>query len=95
MSKWYLIDPKACKYLFIVMERSKRPLRITAMKLSALSLTAFAAVSISSCNVLLLTLRFVCVVDTSMVLLVPYTALEGLQQTIFTACKMNYSVILS
>lgn len=46
MSKWYALDKKACKYLFIIMERSKRPLRITTMKISALSLTAFTAVNI-------------------------------------------------
>ncbi|KAF2904110.1 hypothetical protein ILUMI_02063, partial [Ignelater luminosus] len=43
MSQWYAIDTKVCKYLFIMMERSKRPLRITAIKISTLSLIAFAA----------------------------------------------------
>ncbi|KAF2904111.1 hypothetical protein ILUMI_02064 [Ignelater luminosus] len=45
MAKWYAFDKKTCKYLFIIMERSKRPLRITTMKIYALSLTAFATVS--------------------------------------------------
>ncbi|KAF2904118.1 hypothetical protein ILUMI_02071 [Ignelater luminosus] len=44
MSKWYAFDKKACKYLFIIMERSKRPLRISAIKLSTLSLTAFGTI---------------------------------------------------
>ncbi|KAF2904104.1 hypothetical protein ILUMI_02057, partial [Ignelater luminosus] len=43
MSEWYLSNNRTRKYLFIIMERSKRPLKITTMKISALSLSAFAA----------------------------------------------------
>ncbi|KAF2888249.1 hypothetical protein ILUMI_17924, partial [Ignelater luminosus] len=42
MLKWYTLDKKIWKYLFIIMKRSKRPLKITAMKISTVSLAAFA-----------------------------------------------------
>ncbi|KAF2904855.1 hypothetical protein ILUMI_01326 [Ignelater luminosus] len=44
MSKWYMSDNRVRKYLFIIMERCKRPMKITVMKISILSLAAFASI---------------------------------------------------
>ncbi|KAK5647660.1 hypothetical protein RI129_002552 [Pyrocoelia pectoralis] len=38
---WYHRDKSVGQFLFIIMERSKRPLTVTTVKLSTLSLTAF------------------------------------------------------
>ncbi|KAF2887261.1 hypothetical protein ILUMI_18912 [Ignelater luminosus] len=45
MSNWELSGNEVRLYLFMIMERSKKPLRITTMKLSELSLTTFASVN--------------------------------------------------
>ncbi|KAF2896167.1 hypothetical protein ILUMI_10008, partial [Ignelater luminosus] len=43
MTNWELSGNEVRKYLFLIMERSKRPLKITTMKYSVLSLTTFAS----------------------------------------------------
>nr|AUF73009.1 odorant receptor [Anoplophora chinensis] len=41
MSKWYEFSPRTNKILFLIMERSKRPLTISAYKFSVLSMSAY------------------------------------------------------
>lgn len=45
MSEWYRFGPKINRALWIIMERSKRPLRLTAAKLFTVSLETFTSVS--------------------------------------------------
>lgn len=44
MSEWYTYDEKSKKALLTLMERAKRPIRVTAGKLLDLSLTTFVMV---------------------------------------------------
>ena len=44
MSEWYEYDTSAKRILFLMMERSKRPLSITAYKFTDVSLESFVAV---------------------------------------------------
>nr|XP_022909840.1 odorant receptor 67c-like [Onthophagus taurus] len=44
LSKWYMCDNRVRKLLFITMERSKRPLEITACKFTNLSLITFSTI---------------------------------------------------
>ncbi|GLV41243.1 Odorant receptor 83a [Carabus blaptoides fortunei] len=44
MSDWHRFGPRVNKLLFIIMERSKRPLRLTAGKLFQLSLDTFTSI---------------------------------------------------
>lgn len=46
MSEWYKFGPRRNKMLFLIMERSKRPLTISAYKFSVLSLSAYIKVNI-------------------------------------------------
>lgn len=42
---WYEYELSVRKTIFIIMERSKRPMKLTAAKFATLSLQSFAAVS--------------------------------------------------
>ncbi|KAK9686112.1 7tm Odorant receptor [Popillia japonica] len=44
LSEWYTCNLSVRKSIFIIMERSKRPLVISALKFSILSLTAFTSI---------------------------------------------------
>lgn len=48
MGEWYSFDEKSKKALLILMERAKRPIKVTAGKLLDLSLGTFATVSDTS-----------------------------------------------
>lgn len=53
MSEWYRFGTEVNRALWIIMERSKRPMKLTAVKLFALSLDTFTSVSpnkTSSCR---------------------------------------------
>jgi hypothetical protein len=49
MAKWYELDEKSKKALIILMERSKKPMVVTASKLLNLTLATFTTVTGNYC----------------------------------------------